>query len=127
MNPANVSRLTWPIVAALGLILAAFVAVVVTGHDPGGFITVLTMVLASAGLLAHQSVRLSAQDQQLQQIEHQTNGAMDARIEAAIAKALSLREAQHSAAAEVAQRILEQRDQPEDQPPAHQPRRKPKP
>lgn len=101
------TRLTWPIVACLGLILATTAAVVVTGHDPTVLVTVLTMLLASSGLLAHQAVRLGQQDQQLTQIENQTNGALDARIEAAISRALTLRDQQHSAALEAAQRLLE--------------------
>lgn len=70
-------------VVAFVAVLAAYVALAMTGHadDAAGIVPIVTTLLGLVGLGAHQSSRLSKQDEQLSTISHQTNGVLTARIE----------------------------------------------
>lgn len=69
-------------VVALVAILAAYVVLVVLGHgsEANGLAPLVLTLLGFLGLGAHTTQRLSQQDAQLDQITHQTNGVLDARI-----------------------------------------------
>lgn len=81
--------MSWRLVVVLGLILAAYVVLSLSGVDTSGLIN-LVLTLAGVGTVGvHQAVRLDAQDTTLRKIDRQTNGILTARIKAAVAEALA--------------------------------------
>lgn len=83
-------RLVLAGVVALVAILAAYVILVSLGHgsEANGLAPLVVTLLGLFGLGAHTSQRLGQQDEQLNQITHQTNGVLTARIEQGADKAL---------------------------------------
>lgn len=70
-------------VVAFVAVLAAYVVLAATGHgtEAAGVAGIVTTLLGLVGLGAHQSSRLSEQDEQLTTISHQTNGVLTKRIQ----------------------------------------------
>lgn len=71
-------------VVGLVVIIAAYVVLVAMGHgnEANGLAPLVVTLLGLFGLGAHTTNRLSQQDQQLDQITHQTNGVLTQRIQA---------------------------------------------
>jgi len=85
-------------VVVLGLLIAGYLALSLTEHDPTGFVTFVVTLAGLAGITGHQvkqtrelrsqSDQLDNQDQRLAKIDHQTNGVLTQRIEAGVRKVL---------------------------------------
>lgn len=65
---------------ALVVVLAAYVTLTVTGHDTGPLFGALVPLLGVLGLAGHVEARTREQNSTLSTIQHQTNGALTARI-----------------------------------------------
>lgn len=73
---------------ALALVLGAYVALTITGHDTGALFGALVPLLGVLGLAGHVEARTRQQNAQLGQIEHQTNGQLTKRIRVESRKAM---------------------------------------
>jgi hypothetical protein len=65
---------------ALVAVLASYVVLTVNGHDTGDLFGALVPLLGVLGLAGHFEARTRQQDRTLGTIQHQTNGALTARI-----------------------------------------------
>lgn len=66
-----------------------FVVLVLAGKDPTAFAAFVTPVLGAVFVVSRLDQRSDAQDSQLAQITHQTNGVLSERIKTAVAEALA--------------------------------------
>lgn len=82
-------------VAFLG-ILAAYVALVLTGNDPSGLGEMVLMLLSVLGLGAHVEHRTQQQNATIAKIDRQTNGVLDQRIHDGTSKAVAAVLAEHN-------------------------------
>ncbi len=83
-------RLVLAGLVGLVVIIAAYVTLVALGHgaEANGLAPLVVTLLGLFGLGAHNAQRLGQQDEQLQQINHQTNGVLTARIKVATDEAV---------------------------------------
>lgn len=82
------SALAAALVAFLA-VLAAYVALVLTDHDPSGLVPMVVTVLGVLGLGAHIEKRTQEQNATIAKIDRQTNGVLTQRIEEGTRKAVS--------------------------------------
>lgn len=72
---------TWAFLLGFLGVLAAYVALSLTGHDASGLVNAVVTILGVTGLAAHIEKRTQQQNERIAKIDHQTNGVLDQRIQ----------------------------------------------
>lgn len=70
----------WAAVVGFLGVLAAYVALALTGHDTAGLVNALVTLAGVTGLAAHIEHRTQQQNRTIAKIDKQTNGVLDTRI-----------------------------------------------
>jgi hypothetical protein len=86
----------WALLIGFLGVLAAYVALTLTGHDASGLTSTVVTLLGVAGLGVHVERRTQEQNATIAKIDRQTNGVLDRRIregtKAAVAEVLAERD-----------------------------------